>query len=239
MKKFIVLIFVLILVITGCGRPAPINPGKIYDNLDEEIVRESNSTDTIEEKEKKVAELEARLAAAEADLRASEKAAMAAKLRRIQTMAYWMAGICGAVGLLCTAIFIILMIQGICIGRKLIVAIGIASYAVACVSLFAGKYIEYWQWVGGGLLLSGVIYGIWYFYRMATINQEHAQFGTEALQKLIQIKDSDKSSDEIKNEATKAIDYIKNEARKRQAKKGVYNDIHKIIQIHKKRNFCN
>lgn len=242
--KYIILLLTIVAFMLGCSaRSVPINPGKIYDDLDKTVAEDNARGETIEDKEKKVADLQARLGAAESDLKSAKKALEAERLRRMQTIAYWTAGLCMLVGFGCVAALIILAIQGIHIGRKLIVGIGVASFAVGAVALFAGKYIEYWQWVGGVILLGGLAYGAWYLHRILTINKETTKVGVDALWELMQIRDmetngEDKASavENLKAAAAKAVDDIKDSARKRQAKKGVYTDINKIIQPHKLRH---
>lgn len=227
-------LILLCLVLFSCYRTPDIpDPGPIIDEQDQQITNEVSSTNTVEEKEAKVAQLKARLAAAEADLSSYRKAAQQQKLENMQNTAYWVAGISMLIVFGCAAALVILTIQGVAVGRKLIIGFGVAGLVVASIAIAYAQIIPYLKWIGLAFLSAAVVYAIYYFYKLVSINEEHAKVGVDALWELITIRDSFDTPDEVKKKVGEKVHDIKNEARKRQAKKGIHNDIHKIIKKHK------
>lgn len=234
MRRLSILLLVL-LFCCSCGRWVDLRKSKPLNELDKTVQEENSGVETIEEAEQIVAELRSRLAGAEANLKAMEEAQQRARIRALQSTSYWIAGISMLVVFGCVAALIILAVQGIAVGRKLLIGGAVTGVAVCALALAFVYLIPYLVWIGIGLLGCGILAGIWYFHRVMSLNQEHAKVGVDALYALKQIRDSNGDvAQDVKDKAACDLARIKADARHRQAAKGIYNDIRKIIQHHKK-----
>jgi hypothetical protein len=203
-------LLVLLLICSGCGRPA-VSPGPVIDQADGEILAEAGEITTIEQATAKVAQLAARLAAAKASLKELEEAKQAAQLRALKATAWWIAGIAMVGTLLCIAAAVFLPVA-----RRLLLTGAGAGFALMVAALTLSYILPYLVWVGMGLALVGVIGSIWYLWKLATVQKETALVGVQAL----------KTLDGIDHQQAETI---KTSAAIRQTGAGIYNAIRGLV----------
>lgn len=217
MRWLLILTIIPVLFVAGCSVRAAPNPGPILDNTDQAVTDELKDVTSIEEVQKKVAELSARYSAAKAQLEALRAAEQENRVRALQATAWWVAGICLLASLGCVAAAIFSEV-----GRKLFITGAIAGIVVMSLAIGVSYLIPYLAWVASGLGAAGIAGLVYVLRRSSILHKESAKVGTEALWAL-------------QNTSADVAERIKEIASERQKAAGIHKDVVKLIEPYKTR----
>lgn len=213
------LILIACLGLAGCfGRDNPAQNSPAESPADGQLRDELAEVTTLEEARQVSANLAARAKAAEVKVQELEKQRDAERLAKLQTSAYWAAGVLMFVAILCVAAAIFFSAA-----RKLLLTGAAGAIGGMVVAITVAELLPYAKWfgiIGGGLGLIGLLVYLW---RLKTLNQETVQVGVEALYRLGARNTADAES-------------VKLIAQARQLEKGIHDDIHRLIAPVKKKN---
>lgn len=228
------LLLALILLVSGCAtRPEDI-PGQVPGSSGDVPVAPPGDDPDIGTIEHQIAALKGQLAAKEAQLEAVEAQQQAARQRRLQYTAWWVAGLSmlAALGCLAAAMFF-------SVARKILLTAAASGFVLMIAALTLSYLIPYLVWVGVGFAVIFLIMILWYLYKQWVVVNETSSVGVEALDELLNLANGGPSPEALQQKALQAAKRIKDDARKRQAFLGVYKDVKKILEPHKARlNRC-